>query len=646
MGTVRIHQGRFEIDGRPFYPIGVNYAPRYICTNFWEDWRPQVIRQDIRVMAEAAFNAIRIPVIWQTAEPAPGQYSPDFTAQFDEFLRWCGEAGIYVMPWFLVGVSTGMYDVAWRSGRSFLKGEMLELAAKHLAHFTGRLRGDPRILCWDICDEPEFYSNKKYFPGSDPLPYAREVVNNYTRTLANAIRAADDTHVVTLGFSHICSENWGINVRDVVEPLDAVSVTGYPFYAQEPIDGFRNGYFIAWMTRFQRIAGKHVFLGEAPGFHTAGNAEDVVANYVKVSTLSSLAAGSLGVIPWVYSDYIREIHEKWPLDYQPHEPCFGFWRADGSRKPSADVLIDIGRTLHELPITDYQLPPAQAAMLVPETYYDTLPRNFHSSFMGYVLARMAGFQLDYLWERDVTAAALDRYKLLIMPGCSKVCLPAWYHLQEWVQRGGTLLLTFANGVIYYPDFANLFGLSIRGVVPGPGAASATMAADWHSLKAGTVLAPLPLPASCPLWRPQKAQLLAAYADARPFLTANRFGQGHAIACAHSLEAAFFDPAVYNRWRQYPGWRLYRAAAAAAGIAPAVLSDDPCVEAHLFHHRSGHSKLLMLLNHLDELITTTVQLRDARPSLTVLHADAATIAREDNLLHVSIPAFTCAWIRFE
>ena len=37
----------FEFDGNPIYITGVNYVTRYVCTNFWEDWRPEVIKKDL-----------------------------------------------------------------------------------------------------------------------------------------------------------------------------------------------------------------------------------------------------------------------------------------------------------------------------------------------------------------------------------------------------------------------------------------------------------------------------------------------------------------------------------------------------------------------------------------------------------------------
>jgi hypothetical protein len=41
---------------------------------------------------------------------------------------------------------------------------------------------------------------------------------------------------------------------------------------------------------------------------------------------------------WCYTDYAPAIWVKPPLDVATHERSFGLWRADGSPKPSVDVV--------------------------------------------------------------------------------------------------------------------------------------------------------------------------------------------------------------------------------------------------------------------------------------------------------------------
>ena len=49
-------------EGELFYPVGINYVASYICTNFWEDFRPDVIYKDLKLAASLGVRALRIPM--------------------------------------------------------------------------------------------------------------------------------------------------------------------------------------------------------------------------------------------------------------------------------------------------------------------------------------------------------------------------------------------------------------------------------------------------------------------------------------------------------------------------------------------------------------------------------------------------------
>ena len=148
-------------EGEPVHIVGINYVASYICTNFWQDWRPERIASDLKRIAELGLNAIRIPMHWGYMEPEPGQYRKDFSEKFAYVIQLCRQYGLYVMPWFLAGIATEAYDVPFRNGESFFTGRMLRIARQHLQHFIEPYRDDPQILFWDICDEPEGYDQDR-----------------------------------------------------------------------------------------------------------------------------------------------------------------------------------------------------------------------------------------------------------------------------------------------------------------------------------------------------------------------------------------------------------------------------------------------------------------------------------------------------
>ncbi len=140
----------FVYDGKPVYIIGTNYVAKYICTNFWQDWRPSEIKKDLEKISELDLNAVRIPIHWEYAEPAPGEFRLKVIERFGKFLGMAEDSGLFVMPWFLVGVATVNYDVSWRKRRSFFVEPMRTYATNHIVRFVNNYKNRPNILCWDI----------------------------------------------------------------------------------------------------------------------------------------------------------------------------------------------------------------------------------------------------------------------------------------------------------------------------------------------------------------------------------------------------------------------------------------------------------------------------------------------------------------
>lgn len=89
-----------DTDGRPIHLVGVNYVASYVCTNFWEDWRPDRIEKDLRFIAELGLRAVRIPMHWGFMEPEQGRYNPVILERFQMFLDFCKQQQLYIMPWY------------------------------------------------------------------------------------------------------------------------------------------------------------------------------------------------------------------------------------------------------------------------------------------------------------------------------------------------------------------------------------------------------------------------------------------------------------------------------------------------------------------------------------------------------------------
>ena len=63
MGFVKFDEKGHLLDaaGNQVHVVGVNYVASYICSNFWDDWRPEVIEKDlakIRELDQMGYDAI------------------------------------------------------------------------------------------------------------------------------------------------------------------------------------------------------------------------------------------------------------------------------------------------------------------------------------------------------------------------------------------------------------------------------------------------------------------------------------------------------------------------------------------------------------------------------------------------------------
>ena len=53
--------------------------------------------EDIKNLRDWGFNFVRLGLMWEAVEMAPGQYNQTYLDEVDELITKLGEAGIYTM---------------------------------------------------------------------------------------------------------------------------------------------------------------------------------------------------------------------------------------------------------------------------------------------------------------------------------------------------------------------------------------------------------------------------------------------------------------------------------------------------------------------------------------------------------------------
>jgi len=604
----------FVIDNKPIYIVGVNYVSRHICTNFWEDWRPELIKNDLENISKYGLNAVRIPVHWEYSEPRPGKYNPEIFKKFDWFLTTAEKNGLFVMPFFLVGTCTQFYDVRWRKGRSFLTEPMVTYAVNNVKQFVKKFKNRPNILCWDICDEPEFYS---ILPNSDPLPYKKELIENWVRRIYTGIKEIDNYHCVNVGFSHISSNHWGINVRNMAKILDCMTVTCYPPYmSTEFYHSFRNTYFVGWNVRFNDLFNKGVFSAEAPGGSNAYASEESIANYYRVTLYSNLINGSFGTLPWVWNDYDVSIHRKEVLNTSIHEPYFGISRKDGTLKPAGKELSKFSKFIDKISIHKWVPVRNNITILIPENYYEQINSVWAPIYHSYMVLRSAGLFVNFIWEEQFTAT---HNQPVFIPAIGGYTTSTWYLLADYVKNGGTLYCSYSGLNQLAASYNELFGIEVHGNVFVNDKLKIGYKDDRYKNKLDNEYYP---GKSILVIKPKRSRVIAETEHRIPFLIMSQLGNGKSYLVTYPIEAIIASNHDQKAITEYNLHKLYFDIAQSSGIKSELRCINPEIESGVY--RNGNRALVILVNHSNKSVETEINTEQSIKRLELVDTEKSCL----------------------
>ncbi|MBU4200399.1 MAG: beta-galactosidase trimerization domain-containing protein [Verrucomicrobia bacterium] len=577
-------------DGLPFYVVGVNYVPSYAFINLWRPFNEDHIQKDLKQIAEMGLNCIRIPLFWVEFEPREGQYSQEFFDKFDRILAWCRQYNLYVQPWFFYGAARGPYDPPYRRNDGYFSERMTRIAENHLKAFVSRYKAEEQILVWDIADEPEWFTRTH---STQQLPYDREVIATWVRRMYDAIKSVDSEHIVTLAFGHICISDYGMDIRDMADILDVMTVTCYPGFSNDPPNEMRKAHFMSFFNAMNRIDQPSVYASEAPGFSSVNYSERILGQYYRQSLYSNLLNRGAGALVWSFTDASEDIWYQYPVDNWLSETGFGITKTDGQLKEQAQQLMDFARFVRKMDIPKYRWRNHKAALFIADGYFKNTSVSARKVYAHFLLARGAGLGVDMVYEgRDIS-----KYDLLIVPTNIGLNHLSWRLLRKYVKEGGTLFFAYDGGL--NGTFNDLFGVEVESDMFDNGrremrsSIGGTFPDRLQTNKGGQYL-----------WVTSRdAQTLYTYADGKPAVLCHPYGEGKAwLSTCSPVEGTYEMDA--DEYSTSPWFAFYRCLAETVGIEPAVQCVDPRIETGVMDDENGQS-LALMINMSSQPISTSV-----------------------------------------
>ena len=609
---MRRNSAKVVVGGEPAAWLGANFWSRVGGPLMWRNYDPEVVRSELRVLAEHGLRQTRSFFYWPDFMPEPDRVDEVKVEHFADFLDAHAETGMQSIPTFIVGHMSGdNWDPAWRDGRDLYADVwMVGRQAWFVQRMSERFAEHPAVVAWLISNEMPIYGRLRH----EPVAPA-EHVTSWAQLMVQAVRAGGARQPVSLG-----DGAWGIEVTGVdngfsVRETGALVDFAGPHVYRIDSDPVRQHLNAAFVCELSAVAGKPVVLEEF-GLSSDMVSAEHAGHYYRQTLHTSLLAGATGWLAWNNTDYDNLVAQE-PYSHHPFEMHFGITDNTGAPKAPLLELASFAQVLSDVDFPRCRRTDVSAGLLVTEylergypfSQADDRPLIFSSLQQGYVAAREADLPVGFVRERD----GIDDCDLYLLPCVKQVQGPTWQELRQRVRDGAVLYLSYCAGEVahhrsaWLPYLDETFGVEKQlayGLVDEvrDEEVEFTFTEDFGGIAAGEVLrfrvggnehsrAFLPV-------RPRGAKVVATDAHGRPALLRHATGSGEAVLCTYPIEHFAADNARVNPEDTY---RIYAALSAVAGIFRPVVVDDPAVFADALEHESGR-RFVWLVGQNPEPIT--------------------------------------------
>jgi hypothetical protein len=591
----------------------------------WADWRPDVVRQDLRRLRQGELQVLRVFPLWPDFQPltllrggggepvefrhgeAPlpddpcGQagMSAAMMERFATFLDLLAEQGLVC----IVGLITG-----WMSGRLFVPPALdglnvltdptaLRWQVRFVRHFVDAFKDHPAVLAWDLGNECNCMGQA-----------SRDQAYAWTALITQTIRAADATRPVVSGM-HSLSPDGTWSSFDQGELTDVLTTHPYPVFTphcnQDPVDTIRTILHSTAESRYYAdLGGKPCLCEEIGTLGPVIASEKIAADFIRSALFSLWANDCHGLLWWCASDQTHLEHA--PYDWNTVERELGLLRVDGQPKPVLKELRTFRQMLDGLPFRT--LPPrSRDAVCILSERQDT----WGVAYAAFILAKQAGFELEF---QHVSQPLKDApfYLLPCLKG-NQMSRRRMIELLDKVKAGATLYASLDDSLP--SGFEALTGLE-------PQTRERSRAAGEITLAGIEGLATIPGNEAFKIrFRATRATVLGREADGNPAFTVAPHGKGKVYFLSVPMEMTLTrTPGAFHAESATPCWRLYRHMTEGLLKGRAVRKQHPMV--NLTEHRlDAANRIAVVVNASPHRIQEALSLAPGWRLQQVLHGKA-------------------------
>ena len=608
--------------------LGANFWSRTGGPRMWARYDPDVVREELDVLARHGLTVTRSFCFWPDFVPNPEVLDEQVAERFSDFLDAHVELGLGTIPTFIVGHMSGQnWDPPWRGGRDLYRDPwLLSQQAWFAGEIARRFGSHLAVVGWLISNEMPLYGGTG----------TSEEVAAWARALVQAVRSAGAQQPISLGDGawgvEVTGTDNGYSLRALAPLVDFVGPHSYPMQD----DQVRQFLAPAFACELAGTFGKPVVLEEF-GVSSDFAADEHAAAYYRQVLHTTLLAGARGWIAWNNCDY-DDLRAEDPYRHHVFELHFGLTDRHGEPKPQLLELRDFAALVRDLSAQGWERVAGDVALVVPEHFERVLPfteQSYRSDlrdnlFHAYVAAREADLPVAPMREYD---GLRDSARLYLAPCAKLLTAPGIDRLRELAEGGATVYASYFGGSTanqrgpWLSGLEEIFGIRhlLRyGLVDPIEEDEVTLqfVEDFGGLPAGTRLSfHVGGESSARAYLPVEllsARVVAIDAHGRPAIVSNEVGRGRTVFCTYPLE---HFAARTPRVNPEETWRLYSALAEVAGVSRPVRVDDPRVLVGRL--RGGRSETAILVNVSGDDIAAEPLLEEG----VELEIDEATVVLE-------------------